>query len=201
MTVTSGATSQVIAGDPPAVVPLAYDLRSLGYVEEEYELQGDAVCFRLVSDPTEDGCWDAEPDDTAGYRTRLLVRRPADESRFSGTVLVEWLNVSGGFDAAPEWSFLHRRLVRRGDAWVGVSAQRVGIHGGGLFPGAFTLLFGTTAELDEQSLAARYPAGRDDYLEQFAAALDETIAAGFLLTDDRPEILSIASSAPLEMSR
>jgi hypothetical protein len=66
---------------------------------------------------------------------------------------------------------------------------------------AFTLLFGTTAELDEQSVAARYPAGRDDYLEQFAAALDETIAAGFLLTDDRPEILSIASSAPLEMSR
>ena len=29
--------------------------------------------------------------------------RPADAARFNGTVVVEWLNVSGGLDGAPDW--------------------------------------------------------------------------------------------------
>ncbi|MEN8161992.1 MAG: alpha/beta hydrolase domain-containing protein, partial [Myxococcota bacterium] len=49
----------------------------------------------------------------------------------NGTVVVEWLNVAGGVDAGPDWSFTHRHLMREGAAWVGVSAQRVGIEGGG----------------------------------------------------------------------
>ena len=36
---------------------------------------------------------------TAPYTTRLVVMRPVDPARFSGTVVVEWLNVSGGADA------------------------------------------------------------------------------------------------------
>ena len=44
-------------------------------------------------------------------------------------------NVSGGVDAAPDWLFLHRHLMREGAAWVGVSAQKAGIDGGGLVPG------------------------------------------------------------------
>jgi len=63
------------------------------------------------------------------------VRRPEDPARFNGTLVVEWLNVSGGLDAAPDWLFLHRHLMREGAAWVGVSAQKAGIDGGGLVPG------------------------------------------------------------------
>jgi hypothetical protein len=70
------------------------------------------------------------PDATAPYRTRVLVRRPADPKVFSGTVIVEWLNVSGGVDADPDWVSLREEIVRRGDAWVGVSAQRIGVMGG-----------------------------------------------------------------------
>jgi hypothetical protein len=65
----------------------------------------------------------------------MVVIRPQDARRFSGTVLVEWLNVSGGVDANPDWLFLHRHLMRVGAAWVGVSAQKVGIDGGGMAPG------------------------------------------------------------------
>ena len=50
--------------------------------------------------------------------------------KFSGTVVVEWLNVSGGVDANPDWVSLSEEIVRRGDAWVGVSAQRIGVEGG-----------------------------------------------------------------------
>jgi hypothetical protein len=45
-------------------------------------------------------------------------------------VMVEWLNVSGGLDAPPDWFMAHRHLMREGMAWAGVSAQKVGVEGG-----------------------------------------------------------------------
>ena len=56
--------------------------------------------------------------------------RRRTQTKFSGTVVVEWLNVSGGVDADPDWASLSEEIVRRGDAWVGVSAQRIGVEGG-----------------------------------------------------------------------
>ena len=61
---------------------------------------------------------------------RIVVRRPRSPSAFNGVVVVEWLNVSGGLDAAPEYTYLRNELVRAGYAWVGVSAQYIGIEGG-----------------------------------------------------------------------
>jgi hypothetical protein len=40
------------------------------------------------------------------------------------------MNVSSGADAAPDYTYLADELVRGGFAWVGVSAQRIGIEGG-----------------------------------------------------------------------
>ncbi|HSR86050.1 MAG TPA: alpha/beta hydrolase domain-containing protein [Streptosporangiaceae bacterium] len=113
----------------------AYDLAALGYVEQEFRLDGTASSYRLTSERTADGRWSAEPAEPAAFATRVLLRQPADDARFSGTVIVEWLNVSGGLDAAPDWMLTHTHLLRRGHAWAGVSAQRAGIEGGGLVPG------------------------------------------------------------------
>jgi Alpha/beta hydrolase domain len=77
-----------------------------------------------------DGRWSVSPRNTAPYTTRVLVRRPAARARFNGAVVVEWLNVSGGFDAAPDWTSTHTMLMRDGFAWIGVSAQYIGVHGG-----------------------------------------------------------------------
>jgi hypothetical protein len=119
--------------DGPVPSPAgAYDLGALGYVEEEFVLSGDASSYRLQGERTADGRWSAEPAATAPYVTRILVRRPADGTEFSGTVVVEWLNVSGGLDAPPIWMMTHTHLIRSRHAWVGVSAQRAGIEGGGL---------------------------------------------------------------------
>ncbi len=60
---------------------------------------------------------------------------PSTRDRFSGTVVVEWHNVSAGIDAAPDWGFFHRHVAAQGHAWVGVSAQKVGIDGGGFVEG------------------------------------------------------------------
>jgi hypothetical protein len=110
--------------------PIPVNLKRAGYVEQEYAASGTATSYTQTSPLAEDGRWSLAPDGTAPYRTRVLVRRPSDPARFSGTVVVEWLNVSGGVDADPEWSTTHEELLRRGDAWVGVSTQRIGVEGG-----------------------------------------------------------------------
>lgn len=61
------------------------------------------------------------------YRTRLLVRYPTDPSKFNGTVVVEWLNVSGGFDYDIVGSAVAELITRDGYAFVAASAQPVGV--------------------------------------------------------------------------
>ena len=76
---------------------------------------------------TTDGRWTAEPAGTASYTTRIVVYRPSAVKRFSGTVVFEWLNVSVGSDVAVDWSAADNEMIRRGIAWVGVSAQASGV--------------------------------------------------------------------------
>ena len=55
--------------------------------------------------------------------------------KFNGTVVVEWMNVSGG-ESAPDWDYLNPMLMRDGYAYVGVSAQVLGVEGGAPIFGA-----------------------------------------------------------------
>jgi hypothetical protein len=66
-------------------------------------------------------------DATHPFKTRIVVRRPTSAARFNGTVVVEWTNVSEGFDNEVEWFHSGEHFVRAGYAWVGVSAQNVGV--------------------------------------------------------------------------
>jgi Alpha/beta hydrolase domain len=109
-----------------------FDLSTQHYVVQEYLLSGDAVSYRAVGVPTEDGKWNVEVDKHAPFTTRLVVVRPEAPAKFNGSVVVEWLNVSAGTDGAPDWSYTHRELLRQGYAYVGVSAQKGGIDGGGM---------------------------------------------------------------------
>jgi hypothetical protein len=112
-----------------------YDLARLGYEEREYTVTGTARSWRMTGERSLDGRWAVEPSDDAAFVTRILVRVPTESDRFSGTVAVEWNNVSGGIDVGPDWMLLHRDLIREGHAWVGVTAQKAGIDGGGLVEG------------------------------------------------------------------
>jgi hypothetical protein len=111
------------------------DLGAAGYLREEWFLSGSASRYAQAGPRSEDGRWQASRAGEAPCKTRIVVCRPEDPARFSGTLLVEWFNVSGGVDAGPDFFFLHRHLMREGAAWVGVSAQKAGIDGGGLVPG------------------------------------------------------------------
>lgn len=109
------------------------DLDAAGYLEEEFQASGTATAYRLADGADtfpEDGRATLEPTTRADYATRILVRRPADAAEFNGTVIMEWNNVSGGLDVAPDWTYTADEIVRSGYAWVGVSAQHIGIEGG-----------------------------------------------------------------------
>jgi hypothetical protein len=106
------------------------DLKAVGYVQREYTAKGTATTYEVPGGYTADGRWTFTPTSPAPYATRVLVRAPAKPKAFSGNVIVEWLNVSGGVDADPEWTQVAEELTRSGDIWVGVSAQRIGVEGG-----------------------------------------------------------------------
>lgn len=104
-----------VAGKPNLLLG-AYDLATLGYGAEEFFVSGTARSYATGA--------------TADYTTRIVVVLPVDRARFNGTAIVEWLNVSGGIDAPAVWSMAHREIARSGYAYVGVSAQQVGVEGG-----------------------------------------------------------------------
>jgi hypothetical protein len=126
----SGPLTGGTQGGPFNAMPEALAER-YDYVEEEYVLEGDATAYTLDGELTEDGQWTVTPGDTAPYRTRVIVRRPADPDDFDGTVFVEWLNVTAGIDNDPEFGLTHPEIMRNGSAYVAVSAQQVGVEGGG----------------------------------------------------------------------
>ncbi|MCP9272097.1 alpha/beta hydrolase domain-containing protein [Mycolicibacterium arenosum] len=97
---------------PPNLLLGAYDISLLGYSADEYFVSGTAT---------------ASSGERADYTTRVVTLTPPE---FNGTVVVEWLNVSGGIDAPAVWFMAHRELVRAGYGYIAVSVQRVGVEGG-----------------------------------------------------------------------
>lgn len=121
------------------------DLAAAGYREDEYAAAGTATAYAMAGDPPADGHMALTPTTEAPYATRVLVRRPVDDAAFNGTVVVEWLNVSSGADIAPDYTYLADELIRKGYAWAGVSAQRIGIEGGAVAVAATVGNFDTGA--------------------------------------------------------
>lgn len=114
----------------PSLLLAGFDIRDLGYVAEEFFVSGTASRYTPTSELGPDGQWRVTPSGTADYTTRIVALTPADPAQFNGTVLVEWLNVSGGIDAPAVWMMAHREIIRAGYAYVAVSAQKVGVDGG-----------------------------------------------------------------------
>src|SRR5262245_45309585 len=103
------------------------DLASVGYVAEEFFLDGTATAYEAEpgAELGVDGRWRVRAGRSAPFRTRMLVVRPVAESGFNGVVHVNWQNVTAGFEIGTADS----DQLLDGFAWVGVSAQRAGVHG------------------------------------------------------------------------
>ncbi|WP_420714141.1 alpha/beta hydrolase domain-containing protein [Gordonia sp. SL306] len=145
------------------------DLEANGFQENEYAASGVATRYAH-----------AGPDSVAPlgedkFATRVLVRRPRLDADFSGTVVVEWLNVSSGSDAAPEYTYLAEELVRGGYAWVGVSAQYTGVMGGsGSVDGLGAGTSGTLAAKDPERYTGLHHPG-DAYCYDLFGAVGRSL--------------------------
>src|SRR6185503_8886466 len=96
-TVTGPIASTAVPGDAShnyVFFATDHPMAVNGYVEEEYFIEGTANRYNT---PT--GATGSVIDGGHPYKTRVIVRRPADAKSFNGTVLVEWTNVTNGFDA------------------------------------------------------------------------------------------------------
>ncbi len=128
----SGLTSTqllpVIPGSPETrstpFIAWFQDLSQVGYVEEEYSVSGTANVYGYVDDVTP--LTDVEvlyPD--LPYTTRILVRRPEYPRDFNGTVFLEVLNATAGWDGDPIWQGNYEYMTREGAIWVGVTTKPV----------------------------------------------------------------------------
>jgi hypothetical protein len=114
------------AGQGDSFVPgtrLVEDLKQQ-YAEEEYFVSGSATLFNYAHNPPL-GPTDLVPVQTnVPYQTRIIVRRPAVQAQFNGTVVVEWWNSTAGFDSAPVWDTSAEYFSRSGAVYVGVTNDR-----------------------------------------------------------------------------
>lgn len=118
-----------IAGTP--TVFGIVDPAQIAYQQSEFFVGGYATAYEPIQPLTTDGRWKVREDQDswgAFFKTRAVVMRPTDPAKFNGTVVVEWMNVSAGLDLPNDWTMTHNEIVRSGAAWVGVSAQTVGVN-------------------------------------------------------------------------
>ena len=134
--VTGPIPSPDVAGSPGHNYTFfATDLnfRDLGYVEEEFFISGTA---NVYDTPNPGGGIGAIPTAypvanivSTGhpYKTRIVVRRPNDPTKYNGVAILEWTNVTNNYDNEAFWYQTNDYLIRSGFAHVAVSAQAAGI--------------------------------------------------------------------------
>lgn len=92
------------------------DLARYGYTEEEYFLSGAARVFDWVPQGL-------QVIAQGPYTTRILVRRPVDQRRSSGTIIVEPMNPSVDIDLPIMWAQSYEHFIAAGDTWIGISIK------------------------------------------------------------------------------
>jgi hypothetical protein len=109
-------------------IPLA----SYGYTEEEFFITGTGYTYSTSGAVNVNGSkittGGPNSNGTYPFKTRIVVRRPTNPAKFNGKVVVEWNNVTAGYDLEANWFGDPYYLLKNGYAWVGVSAQNVGVN-------------------------------------------------------------------------
>lgn len=112
------------------------DLSKYGYVEEEFFITGRGYRYDTSGSPrpadqTAPRIETAGPlgDGSYPFKTRIVVRRPANPANANGTVVAEWNNVTAFRDIEWNWFGDPDFMLRNGYTFVGVTAQNVGVTG------------------------------------------------------------------------
>jgi hypothetical protein len=155
MTVTPATLTRPSPAVPtPHVPPGEYRgrLADFDYVEEEWFATGDS--------------------DDGPYVTTVLVRRPRERARFSGTVVTEPFHAMG---ATPVWMYTSLYLMRAGHGWAMITSQKTALDAHvRSFDGPHhdALHIGPDASPDEEPIdGLRPPVGDPAAMAEFMAVL------------------------------
>ena len=94
------------------------NLAAYGYEEQEFFVKGTANVYSYDSSGNVVTNFRDAP-----YETRIVVYRPIDPRRFSGTVLTDIMNMTNGYDFPILWAYTHDELMADGDVFVGVTSS------------------------------------------------------------------------------
>ena len=103
-------TAPAITQSNPIWMASQLPLSRWGYIEEEFFIEGNANIYKALTAP-------AEITSTVPYKTRILVRRPADTRRYSGNIVLEPIHPGR---TVPALATTFRWIYGNGDVWVGV---------------------------------------------------------------------------------
>ncbi len=130
-----------IPGDTPGTAGHNYTfwatdivLKNFGYVEEEFFFEGTANRYDAAAPSGGVGnaarCSPIANIVTPNipYKSRMRVIRPTDPAKFNGNVVIEWTNVTNGYDTPVWWLKPKAFYLREGYAYVEVSAQNAGLN-------------------------------------------------------------------------
>ena len=179
-------------------------MRRFGYVETEYLVTGDARVYDWAEPAAVPGSSRSLRAPPAGrfnvrvlargpYTTRILVRRPADDRHFSGTVIVEPMNPSEDIDLPIMWAESYRQFLAEGDAWVGITIKPNTIQGLKLFDAARY----SRLAMPNPGTHARCPASAINAFSQPTTTADETGLAWDMLSEIGALLKSGSQSNPL----
>lgn len=143
------------------------------YVQEEYLVSGTAA--------------------GSPYATRILVRRPADPARCSGTVISEASHIWGGTSV---WRAINRFIMRENHVWVEIDSQAPSALGliASADPGRYRSFTFTESPLS-QEFAATIPFSPDADYAAVVAEYDRFMQRWWDATPQSPEILAQVSAA------
>lgn len=105
------------------------DLEKYGYVEEEFFLAGQAYRYDTGGDLDQNATRIETGGDAGKYpfKTRIVVRRPANPADANGVAIAEWNNVTSTQDVEFNWFGDPYFLLQNGYTFVGVTAQTIGV--------------------------------------------------------------------------
>lgn len=107
-----------------------YSLKAYGFMEQEFKIEGKARSYTIPAAAYPAVTTDATVATSDNpYRTRMMVYRPSDPAKFNGTVIVEWVNATNGWDTPIHWFEQKEMFLRKGYAYVGISNQNSTISG------------------------------------------------------------------------
>ena len=116
---TVRAPANVGKGTPVLLIGTKPDVANFDYETTEVFFSGTATSYASAQSLTADGNWTVTEEASAPYTSRMILHRPKDPADFNGTVFVEWLNVTGGFDYRRDAQLRRHRdhAIRCGLGW------------------------------------------------------------------------------------